>query len=198
MRNIIDSWRLGWAALALAGWACGSGDLVDPSTQGGGGTGGSVTGCDTGPGEPSNNAEATAAPLPAMDDADPSPHPQISGVINGNSDVDWYTYTGSDGVGVVDPHVTFPSDLGLRLCSYFECLALNTLVTCPAGATADRSSAGRLGCCVNAGTVSLSVFDVYCGEAGGGNDDSLRVFIRVDGPGLSASTCVPYTVDYHF
>jgi hypothetical protein len=209
MHKPIERCRIGVAALALACWACGSDDSSGSTVQAGGapgtggssGAGGSVTGCtsDTGPGEPANNAEATAVSLPAMSDSDPATLPQITGMINGNSDVDWYTYTGRDDpISVVDPHVAFPSDLGLRLCMYFECLALTTLVTCPAGTTADRSSGGRTGCCATGNMTAFTVIDAYCGVTGGANDDSMRVFIRVDGPSLSASACVPYTVDYHY
>jgi len=209
MRDVIEQWRIGLAALALVCSACGSDDSSDPATQAGGasgtggsgGAGGSTATCtsDTGPGEPANNAESSPVTLAAMSDSDPATDPQITGMINGNSDVDWYVYTGSDDTySVVDPYAAFPNDLGLRLCMFFECLSLTTLITCPSGTTAVQSGAGRTGCCAAGSTTAFAVIDAYCGVTGGANDDSMRVFIRVDGPGLSASTCAAYTVDYHY
>jgi hypothetical protein len=186
MRNATEQSRLAVAALALACWACGSDDSSDTEQ--------SCT-ADTGPGEPTNNAEASPVTLPPMTDSDPAMYPQIAGVIYGSADVDWYTYTGSDvALAIVDPYVAFPPDL--RVCSYFECVAGTTSVTCPNGTTSDRSGAGKSGCCPGPGYLSYTAIDVYCGTVD--TDENMRVFIRVDGPGLSASACVPYTVDYHY
>ncbi len=170
---------------------------------GGSGHGGSgaVATCtsDTGPGEPSNNAETSPVVLPAMSDADPATDPQITGMIKGAADTDWYVYTGTDDAySVVDPYVAFPRDLGLRLCMFFECLSLTTLITCPSGTTVAQSGAGKTGCCATSSSTAFAVMDAYCGVTGGASDDSMRVFIRIDGPDLPAGACVPYSVDYHY
>jgi hypothetical protein len=206
-----DNWWMGIIAFALVSGGCSddSGDSVrrDGGVLGvggsnAGGTGGSTTGCnDTGPGEPTNNSESGAVSLPNLSDSDPSTYPQITGTIGGSSDVDWYTYTGSDDssiLALVDPYVAFPTDLGLRLCTYFECLAFTTLITCPSGTTSSTSPAGRPGCCATGNTTAFTVIDAYCGVTSGVNDDSMRVFVRVDGPNLTASACTSYTVKYHF
>ena len=71
-------------------------------------------------------------------------------------------------------------------------------VTCPANTLSDQSPSGRLGCCSKEATNSFIVQAVSC-PAADMDDDSLRVFIRIDQANPSESTaCVPYTIRYHF
>ncbi len=159
------------------------------------GGGGAAMSCvDGAPSEP-NQAEVQAFKLKGQPISDcDGDGGSVDGVING-TDVDWYTYQGNDKFGcTVDPTRTLsPTDQGLRVCKYLECLngLGNTVFTCPAGTTADKSADGRPGCCGSKGfTISLN--------CKGSIDDVAYVYIRIDVPGANAATCVSYKLDYHY
>ena len=108
-----------------------------------GGSGGSA--CqDTGGGEPANNNAPQAVDLGAMTDADPNPLPTFHGVVAGPSDVDWYTYTGTDELAsFVDPErIMDPNATNVRMCAYYWCTS--TLAWGPP-AIGDQSGSGGAG-----------------------------------------------------
>jgi hypothetical protein len=164
--------------------------------MGSGGSGGATPICvDSAPGEP-NPTESLALKLkdkPASD-CDKDGSGKLDGVIKGK-DVDWYWYQGNDDfLCSVDPtRALKPTDKGLRLCKFFECLngVGNTEVKCPAGTTAEKSPDSRPGCCAAKGFT----VDLNCKGSG---DDVAYVYIRVDSPTADASTCVSYALDYHY
>jgi hypothetical protein len=164
---------------------------------GAGGSGGEPPACpDPSPAE-QNESESTAYALfgSSIDDCDSSGS-SIQGVIAGDDDVDWYTYIGDDSFGcVVDPaRVIAQSQSGLRLCKFFRCVDANaaTEFSCPALTNAATSPEGRAGCC---GSFGFGVSDLNCT---GSTDDIAEVFIRVDQPGATPSTCNSYTLDFHY
>jgi hypothetical protein len=169
-------------ALIIGCWACGGGGDGDDCVA-----------------DDANDAESSPVVLPDLEDRDPSPNPEIEGTLFDSSDTDWYRYTGTDLTwGIVDPELAFPGDQGLRVCSYFECFLGETQVSCPAGTVSDKSPSGRSGCCSAEGTGSFLVKSLSCPSADV-DDDSMHVFIRIDGAGPSEPTaCVPYTIRYHF
>jgi hypothetical protein len=149
---------------------------------------------DLSPAEP-NQAESQAFKLKATPIGDCEGDGSITGVIKGASDVDWFTYQGTDGVCNVDPSRTLmPSDQGLRICKYLECLngIANTEFTCPNGTTNDKSPDGRPGCC---GAGGFKIGDLNCKNT---IDEVAYVYIRIDRPGASAATCVNYNLVYHY
>lgn len=90
-------------------------------------TGGAGTGteCENDAHEP-NDQPADATVLPDLTDENVEPTPEVSGVVTGGADTDWYVYDGEDVVGltVVDPQRRFESPATvLRLCAYFWCSA---------------------------------------------------------------------------
>ena len=149
-------------------------------------------GCgDTGP-EP-NETEQTAIDLGGIGDCDGDGE-SFSGMIDGNFDVDWYKFHGSDASMFcsVDPSRTLTSSAPVRLCKFIQCdNAESNNFDCPGGTTAASSPDGRPGCC-SSGNIN---FDLVCGGSQF-NDDNAVVFIRIDNP--DESMCPTYTVDYHY
>jgi hypothetical protein len=148
---------------------------------------------DIGDGE-SNETEATAYQLTtqAITDCN-SAGGSFSGTINGASDVDWYTYEGSDTFTcVVDPTRSVSTlETPVRICKYFECKVGQTNVTCPSGTTAETSPDGRSGCC---GTTGFSV-DLDCTTT---SSDDAYVYVRIDQPSAPSGTCNHYSATYHY
>ena len=160
-----------------------------------GGAGGQMSSCvDNGVGEAKNETEGSAHSLGKIDDQNKNGS-KVKGVIKGDSDVDWYVYEGEDVVlGQVDParQIT-QTESGLRLCKYFECLngLDKTEVTCKDGAKDDTSPAMRPGCCHSTGFE----VDLNCKST---ISDDAKVYIRVDQPSATSSTCNEYVISYHF
>lgn len=165
------------------------GDATGGAGGTGGGTGGGGGVCDDpGPGEP-NDTEATALFLGIITDSD-GDGGVFSGVLADGNDADWFSYNGVDTFGSeVDPTRDNFTSGQFRLCLFAECVNGSTLdLECIDGSTAATSPGGRPGCC-KMGPFSLSTFDCTS------SDDDTRVYIRIDQP---ASTCLAYSVTYHY
>jgi hypothetical protein len=147
--------------------------------------------CDEDPNEP-NDIAAEATVLEGITDDDLQGDVLI-GVLADPSDIDWFTYAGSDVVGeTVDPARMLMVEGGtLELCKFLDCLEGTELIECPEGSMA-AESAGHPGCC---GTTSI-VFtsDGFECEAGA-FETGAQVYIRLRN---ADAQCVEYTVSYHF
>ena len=164
----------GSGGAGAAGGAAGS--------AGTGGTGGTGATCND-PDEP-NDSENAAKNLGAISDCD-TDATSVAGVLDGKTDVDWFTYYGNDTSCIVDPFAS--TSANVRLCLFADCPSAQ--VSCSAGSIA-ASPLGRPGCCVlGGGQLPLSL---NCN----GINDSAAMYLRIDQP--AQNQCVAYTVDYHF
>lgn len=147
--------------------------------------------CDEDPNEPNDvNAEATV--LEGIDDNDVD-GAMLSGVLADPTDMDWFTYPGTDITGqTVDPaRMAIVTGGTLEMCKYLDCVQGTELIVCPPGTVAEES-AGHPGCC---GTGPI-VFDADGFECeGGAFETSAQVYIRLRN---ADAQCVEYTVTYHF
>ena len=181
-----------------SGGSSGSSESIPAGTGGQGGIGVSskcpvpdASCTDIGPGEP-NNSLPTAYSLGHISDAD-FDGSRLCATLSGPSDVDWYTYHGSDYLlSIVDPWAKIDSSRRLRLCSYFQCRVGSPHFTCPFPSTPDTGPSGAPGCCSDS---QFALPHFYCTTQIGG-DDSAQVWIRVDNPGSLA--CAAYELRYHF
>jgi hypothetical protein len=147
--------------------------------------------CGEGPSSEPNDTEATARDLGTIGDCD-SEGEQISGVLTGFADVDWYKYLGSDKSAFcsVSPARSLVASHPVRLCKFVQCLdGQAPSFSCPSGTSSATSPDGRAGCCGSAGFD----FGASCGSFLGSDD--LRVYLRVT---TEEQACVEYTIDYHF
>jgi hypothetical protein len=174
-----------------------SSSYASDASSAAGGTGGwsSTDGSGAGPGcidegrEP-NEDESSAIYLGRINDCDGAGS-QLKGTITQWSDVDWYSYSGTDKFGcIVDPSRAFVATAPLRMCKYAECLRGTPVFLCPGNSPPEFSPSGRLGCCSDQ-TFSL---ELVC--AGADNDDAATIYIRIDNP--DESECVSYTLAYHY
>jgi hypothetical protein len=167
------------------GTMAGSGGMGGAGGSGGGGGEDCV---DTGISEP-NEAEASATKLGDLVDCDADSSGMVAGVLVDGSDVDWYSFNGTDGVGcTVDPTRSLAASDPIELCKYVQCVNGTATFSCPAGTTDDASPAGHPGCC---GSQGFSL-DPDCE----GIDEDTTVYIRLKNPGGFA--CVQYTMQYHY
>ncbi|MCC6663473.1 MAG: hypothetical protein IT375_07000 [Polyangiaceae bacterium] len=157
---------------------------------GGGGTGGGGTGGTGGSscvdkGFEPNETESAATALGTINDCDGSGS-TASGKLDGSSDVDYYSFFGTDQAGcVVGPVASTTAKV--RLCLFADCASAK--VSCSSG-TPSTSPGGRPGCCVPAGgKVDLSL------DCTGWTDDA-TIYVRVDQG--AANACTAYSVDYHY
>ncbi|MBW2525866.1 MAG: hypothetical protein JRI23_16905, partial [Deltaproteobacteria bacterium] len=104
--------------------------------------------------------------LLVLSDDDPDPWPSFEGVIVDASDVDWYTYLGTDDLGTwVDPEVAFaPESTDLEICMYFWCT--DAAVWAPPEIGAGGAGGGGPGHSCPAGT-EADVLDLSAVELGG-------------------------------
>lgn len=138
-----------------------------------------------------NNTERTASDLGDFGSADDKEGTELTAVLDGSDDVDWFFYDGTDGnLSFVDPARELNTVGGLRLCKYVECDngLLETDVTCPEGTAMATSPENRPGCCGDDG------FEIELNCEGVIGDDA-RVYMRVD---QAQQECVQYTIDYHY
>jgi hypothetical protein len=140
------------------------------------------------PNEPNETSAAafslSATPVDDNDDQGGA----FTGTVQ-DSDVDWFTYLGSDGglTGVVDPTIEVVGG-SVQICMYLDCTSKPQTFSCPTGTTADAD--GDLnGCCAATG---FTVDDLDCT---GGSDDA-NVYIRVKASG--AGVCESYSMTYHY
>lgn len=161
---------------------------------GAGGSGGAPVCNDQGVGEP-NDSEGTAHKLSDKKISDCDGAKTFTGTLSGNEE-EWLFYEGDDNFGFscsVDPTRTLsPTDKGLRLCKFFECLSGKTEFTCPGGTTKATSGNGRAGCC---GSQGFTVSDLNCT---GTIDDVAYVYMRIDHPQPSANHCIDWTLTYKY
>lgn len=171
------------------GGAAGTGvGLGGDSSVGGGGSGPGGTGgaagavaCDESFHDEPNDTPAEAVNLLVVTDDDPDPWPSFDGVIVDASDVDWYTFLGTDEPGAyVDPELSFPlASTELELCAYFWCTAAGAwgppeigtsgagggvAHSCPAGTVPDVLDLSS----IELGGVSLGDSPGCCTEPGTG------------------------------
>jgi hypothetical protein len=188
---------LGSSSPASSSSAASGGEAGGPAGPGGaggaeggaGGDGGGAGGdtcLDEGPGEP-NEAEATSWDLGDIEDCD-SAGDQISAVLDGPGDVDWYRYDGDDTLGcAVDPNRGITVNGSVRLCKFVDCASGTAEMDCPQGSVAEASPDGHPGCCSNNGFG----IDPNCS----GIDDDATIYIRIDEPTLP---CAEYTLTYQY
>ena len=141
--------------------------------------------------EPPVDAEDSAKDLGDITDNDDDFF-EVTGILSGNSDTDWYAWHGADTLGyVAEPTFTLVSG-AQRHCMFFECDdggAAQTKVTCPVGTDFAISPLLRPGCC---SADSFVIKDLNCP----GNDESAKMWLRVDK--AAADTCSTYTFKLHF
>jgi hypothetical protein len=142
------------------------------------------------PNEPNETSAAafslSATPLSDLDDVDKV----VTGTALG-SDIDWYTYLGSDDFGpAVNPTVgVVPADK-VEVCQFFDCVnpASPRAFSCPMGSTA-ATDGDLKGCCSTTGFV---VEDLDCTGA----SDDADVYIRVKA--IATDACESYSITYHY
>lgn len=137
--------------------------------------------------------EMAPTPLDDITDNDDDFH-QVTGVLSGAGDTDWYRYHGSDtALHVSEPTIEILSmTAGMRVCQFILCDTGNvamTQVTCPEGTKFAISPNLRPGCCHDTG---FQIADFNCD----GNDESLQAWIRLDMP--DQDICVDYEFKLHF
>ncbi|MEM6296293.1 MAG: hypothetical protein AAGA54_33790 [Myxococcota bacterium] len=139
-----------------------------------------------------NDVEADAPEFDELDDFNPNLE-FVDGRLPSAEDVDWFSYRCDDNaLGQVDMNFEIDTPIPVRVCQYIECdIADTPVVLCPDGSDADTSPDGLPGCCTD--LPSLSITDIDCSTDS--NDDSGRIFLRVDEPAMDA--CVSYDLGYH-
>ncbi len=168
-------------------------DSTGPASTGPASTSGTTGGLVCDPSYEPNDSEEQAAALGIIDDCDGSGS-AFTSELEGDGDVDWFTYSASDVFGcVVDPTRDVITPAPVRFCKFINCASGQASIDgCPSGASAATSPSGHPGCC-KYGT-NLSNFDVAIDCPG--SDDSAQVLMRIDsGP---AGVCTAYTINYHF
>ncbi len=171
----------------------GGGSGAGDAGAGGSGGQGSTANCTPEDVNEPNQTEPTAKSLGDVGDDDDDGG-QVSGVLAGMKDVDWFKYDGSDDYfSTVDPTRSIQTEVAVQVCAFIQCKE-GTLkpLSCPSGTQAATSPEGRKGCCGGAGfTVSPDC---------GGNDDSASVYLRVsrDPEEDTHPKCLQYTLKYHF
>ena len=147
--------------------------------------------CDPDPNEP-NDIAAEATMLEGIDDDDL--HGDVlAGVLADPSDIDWFTYAGSDITGeTVDPSRMLTVEGGtLELCKFLDCVEGTELVECPPGSIA-AEPAGHPGCCAPTSIVfSAEGFECEAGAF----ETGAQVYIRLRN---ADAQCVAYEVAYHY
>lgn len=143
--------------------------------------------------EAPGEAEALPTMLPDITDNDDDFH-QVTGVLSGAMDVDWYRFHGADKLGyVAEPTLEIVSmTTGMRVCQFLECDnggVAQTNLTCPDGTKFAISGDLRPGCCH---TTGFQITDLDCNT----NDESVQIYLRFDKP--DEDTCVNYEFKAHF
>jgi hypothetical protein len=193
---------------------------TDPTTGVGATTGGSGTTLDTTDGTTTTGAETdgtttlgeTLGETGGMPCEDPGPEPNddeldaveqddqmcnatpgtIDGVLNGDADVDWFTYHTVDamGCGFADPtsNLVLLADEGVRMCVFVECDQGDADFDCPMMAMAEDSPEGLPGCCTTGGALN---FGLNCT---GSMNESADIYVRLDE--APADACVAYDLTY--
>lgn len=135
-----------------------------------------------------NNAEEDAPDLGEFNDFDPTFETVDGRLPAASGDEDWFSYQCDDNaLGQVDMAYEMDTNIPVRVCQFISCdVANNPTVTCPENSEAATSPDGLPGCCSE--QAELVVEDIDCSPDD--NDDSGRVFVRVDMP--LQDMCVSY------
>lgn len=139
------------------------------------------------PNEEENDAEDLG------DNSCPAEPGNLMGVLDGDTDVDWFRFRGVDGMGCGfgDPEVshTLTASDAVRLCVFVECDQGQDDFQCPMGTQANDSPDNRPGCCSDGDIV----IDLNCS---GTMTETADFFIRVDQ--APADACVEYSVTFDY
>lgn len=133
--------------------------------------------------------EDSPVKLPEITDKDATPPHRLRGVMAGVSDVDAFTFLGTDSnFGVIDFRAS-TSGSNMEVCAFVKCVKGTTARgACSQGAAA-TSALGEAGCC----DTNAVAFSWNC-KGFTQVDDSANVTIRIK---ASAPICTPYNVDYN-
>jgi len=134
-----------------------------------------------------NNTEGEAPDLGEFNDSDPTFETVDGRLPAGSGDEDWFTYRCDDtSFGQIDMAYEIDTNVPVRVCQFFLCDDPdNPVVTCPENSETATSPDGLAGCCSE--QTELVVTEIDCNS---GNDDTGRVFVRVDMP--LQDMCVSY------
>ena len=173
----------GFGATGGSGGFGATGASGGTGATGGGGTGGAPSCIDSGF-EP-NETEFDAYQLAAVTDCDGTGS-SVSGKLDGQSDIDYYSFFGNDVGGCfVDPGIK--TGAKVRLCVFVDCPGI--AVSCSQGTPA-TSPDGNPGCCVPSGGSVAPTVDCN------GFTEGATMYLRIDqGP---SNQCTSYVVDYHY
>ncbi len=162
------------------------GSTTTDGTTGGSTTGGNV--CDD-PGFEPNEDEDTAEDL--GDKGCGEMAGTVMGVLDGDTDVDFSTFHGVDGMacGFNNPFisVTLTASDAVRLCVYTDCDNGTPMFMCPMGSMFTMSPNGLPGCC---GCGDMS-FQFNCSNS---QNESADVYVSVDQ--APVDSCVDWSVGY--
>jgi hypothetical protein len=175
---------------AALGTPCDDNDsnTVDDKCDGAGGCAGSMP-CFDLDAEP-NNSAASAISLGTIGDCD-GDGGSITGVLNGTSDVDWYTVGAEDGFTCSSEFVlTLTGGSSVEACVFTACNNEpdETEVDCNEGSEATAPN-GHQGCCAT----GLVKVNSNCP----GFSDDVTALIRIRKQGSGGTSCTPYSFDYH-
>ena len=147
--------------------------------------------------------EDKAMPLKDVSDTDSDAENEVvSGVISGPTDVDWYTYKGTDSTGPsVDPTRTIEVEndkIAYQLCKFVKCKSGTFAGQCPDNTTPATSKVQKLkGCCASSTAGSFTIAPSALSDlCDGTSNDDATIFIRVDNP--LGNACGKYTLHYHY
>jgi hypothetical protein len=126
-----------------------------------------------------NDAETDAPDLGEFNDSNPTFETVDGRIPAGSGDQDWFTYRCDDtSIGQIDMAYEITTNIPVRVCQFYLCDEPdNPVVTCPENSEAATSPDGLAGCCSE--QAELVVTEIDCNS---GNDDTGRVFVRVDMP----------------
>ena len=135
-----------------------------------------------------NNTEAQAPNLGEFNDFDPTFETVDGRIPAGSDDEDWFSYQCDDNaLGQVDMAYEIDTNIPVRVCQFISCdVANNPVVTCPDNSESATSPEGLPGCCSEQAELVVEAIDCSPDD----NDDSGRVFVRVDMP--LQDMCVSY------
>lgn len=140
-----------------------------------------------------NELQSDAIHYGDLDDG--APPQQLTGVLSGSEDVDWWSYHCADELlEEVEPVSQLVADPMPRLCVFMDCdEGGNPILTdgCPAGTVEDQAPTGFLpGCCAADGTqIDLGAFN--CPDS---PDESITVLFRLDM--APQDVCIDYAIDF--
>jgi hypothetical protein len=138
------------------------------------------------------SAENVAKVLSPIDDCDEN-YKSVSGVANGEVDVDFYKLSASDKTGCLVQADFEGQTAGTELCVYARCKnsTIDAVTGCEQGVE-NTSGIGMKGCCAAAPGRAVPKWDC----SGITDDDSADFFFRVKQ--INGDKCLPYKLRYRF